>query len=137
MDSDVLKMVFETCALEKDDWDHEAHVHMGWIYLREVPLAKATARLRDGIFRYPEDSDPFCRYHETLTRFWMTQIGRALEGAPEGESFPEFLERNPHLQDKRLVLQYYSQPVLMSEEARESWVEPNRAPLETPPRSDG
>jgi hypothetical protein len=135
MESDVLRLAFETCALTQDDWDHRAHLHMGWIYLKEVPLDQATLRLKEGIFRYEEGGDRLCNYHETLTLFWMKQIGKALKDAPPEENFPAFLKRNAFLQEKRLVLQYYSQPRIISEEAREHWVEPDRMPLETPPQA--
>ena len=132
-DDEEFRVAFESCSLDRDDWDHRAHVRLAWLYLREVDLDEATQRMKDGIFRYDEGTTEICNYHETLTRFWMVRVAQALEGAPEGEDFDAFLARNPALGNKRLVLQYYSQPRVITDEARDTFVEPDLKPLEDPP----
>lgn len=133
MDDAQFQAAFESCSLQRSDWDHHAHVRLGWLYLREHGLEAAMTRMREGIFRYDEGTDQLCNYHETLTRFWLHAIARGLEGAPEGEGFEDFLTRNPPLSDKRLVLQYYSQPRIVSEAARDGFLEPDLRPLDAAP----
>jgi hypothetical protein len=135
MDDSEFQAAFESCSLQRSDWDHRAHVRMAWLYLREHGLEAAVTRMREGIFRYDEGTDQLCNYHETLTRFWMHFIARGLEGAPRDEDFESFLARNPVLADKRLVLQYYSQPRIVSDEARANYLEPDLRPLDTAPEA--
>jgi hypothetical protein len=130
------RVAFESCSLARDDWDHRAHVRLAWLYLREVGLEEATTRMKDGIYRYDEGTDQICNYHETLTRFWMVRVAQALEDAPEGEDFDAFMERCPSLGNKRLVLQYYSQPRVVTDEARDAFVEPDLRPLEEAPEEE-
>lgn len=66
------------------------------------------------------------RYHETTTRFWCRQIANHLG---EDEDFDAFHRRTPHLHDKRLVKQYYSQALLDTPDAFSGWVEPDLLPL--------
>ena len=132
-DDEAFRVAFESCSLERDDWDHRAHVRLAWLYLREVGLDEAITRMKDGIYRYDEGTDQLCNYHETMTRFWMVRVAQDLASAPEGEDFEAFLARCPHLGNKRLILQYYSQPRVITDEARDTFVEPDLKPLEEAP----
>lgn len=125
---------FESCSLTRDDWDHAAHLRVAWMYLRRAGLEDAVARMREGIYRYDEGTDQICNYHETMTRFWMTRVAESLRGGPPDEGFGAFLDRNPALKDKHLILQYYSQPRVISDAARDGWVPPDLKPLDEPPQ---
>ncbi len=131
MDHDAFRAAFESCSLERSDWDHRAHLRLAWLYLQEHDLDAAVTRMRDGIRRFDLATAPdlACNYHESMTRFWLTVIARSMEGAPAGEDFDAFCARCPELLDKRLILAYYTQPRIVSDEARERWVEPDRRRL--------
>lgn len=132
-DHEEFRVAFESCSLDRDDWDHRNHVRLAWLYLREADLEDAMQRMKDGIYRYDEGTTEICNYHETMTRFWMVRVAKGLEGAPEGEDFEAFMARCPSLGDKRLILQYYSQPRVITDEARDGFVEPDLKPLDEEP----
>lgn len=128
-DSQNFRLAFESCSLTRDDWDHRAHIRLAWIYLQEMSPRDAVLKMKAGIFRFDEGTEEICNYHETMTVFWFSVIAAGLEGAPEGEDFDAFLERNPKLANKRLILEYYTQPRVVAPESRENFVPPDRLPL--------
>lgn len=131
MNDQQFRVAFESCSLERSDWDHRAHLRVAWVYLAEVGLGVAVDRMREGIVRFDEATQPdnACNYHETITRFWLEMVARARQEGPADESFEAFCERCPELLNKRLILQYFTQPTIVSDEARERWIEPDRQAL--------
>ena len=69
-------------------------------------------------------------YHETITRFYVWQIGRFLEQEGREACVDELAEKLIlRYGDKDLPLRYWSRARLFSPEARLGWVEPDLAPL--------
>jgi hypothetical protein len=95
---------------------------------------EATNYIRNGIKQYnhaigiktTKDSG----YHETITLFWIEIVRRYLSVAIANGSFVDIANglidscANPHL-----PLEYYSRELLMSWDARKSWVKPDLKPL--------
>jgi len=107
---------------------HRQHVHLAWRYSRDAELAVAEHRMCAAIryvaalHRTPE------KYHETLTMFW-TRLVAAHVTTSDVRSFDEFIAKNAALLDRRLPARHYSDRVLMSDQARQEWVEPDLCPL--------
>ena len=59
----------------------------------------------------------------------MRLVAVALMETPPGRTFEEFLSAIPELGDKNLFAKYYSEKLLQTPAARESWVEPDLQPL--------
>src|ERR1700730_17544187 len=70
------------------------------------------------------------KYHETITRFWLSLAAHYLESQTPGRCLAavanDFVER---FGDKTLVDRHYSRAVLASHEARTGWVAPDLAPI--------
>jgi hypothetical protein len=78
------------------------------------------------------------KYHETITVFWIRALAAARldvsvsvhagcrAPAPVQITFADVLARHAELLDKDLLLAYYSPQRLASDEARCSWMEPDR-----------
>jgi hypothetical protein len=122
---------FEECRIPKELWTHQAHVRMAWLYLSRWPLEEVIPIVREGINRYNRSLGNTEGYHETITLAFLTLIDQQVDREGEGATFAAFSERNPILFDRTLpaLLEYYSRDVLYSAEARERFVEPDRAPL--------
>jgi len=76
------------------------------------------------------------KYHHTMTVFWVEALARA-GSTMRGATAEDVLRARPHLLDKELPLAFYSPDRLFSDEARRSWVAPDRRPLTVdaaPPR---
>ena len=131
---DRLIQAFQTCTLPRCQWTHQAHLIVALWYLMHYSELEATNYIRNGIKQYnhaigiktTKDSG----YHETLTLFWIEIVRRYLSLATANGSFVDIANGlidscgNPHL-----PLEYYSRELLMSWDARKSWVEPDLKPL--------
>ena len=68
-------------------------------------------------------------YHETLTCGWMQLVHCTLCEYGPAESSEAFLEKHSHLQARRALLFFYTQPRLKSAEAKTRFIEPDLASL--------
>lgn len=117
---------FEECSLGAKCWTHAAHVRMGWLVLEtSSSFEEALERIRSGIMRFNSTKNSI-GYHETITVAFARLIdSRRLIG----ETLEAFLARNPDLQDRNCLKQFYSQAILASEKARQNFIEPDITPL--------
>jgi hypothetical protein len=148
---------FEDRTLTREEWTHEAHVRMAWLYVsRSDSYRDARSKVRTGIkklnaaflarqnapcgaTRPPEvdaNADPAAEpkpvgFHETITTAFLRLIA---DRAKDGESFAAFRKRNPEFFDRSLsaLLAHYSPEVLFSDEAKVKFVQPDREPLPKP-----
>jgi hypothetical protein len=124
---------FESGTLPKEDWTHSAHCVVALWYCVGMSLPQAVQRIRDGIKAYNSSvgtkNTDTSGYHETITLFFTTTITRYLitEGVTtlSDEQIAVFLSQ-PFLV-KDYILQFYDKELLMSKEARRSWMEPRLA----------
>jgi hypothetical protein len=116
---------FEASDIDPETFDHEAHVYVGWLYVRELPLTEAIARFDAGLKRLVTKVGAEGKYHTTLTWFFLLLIG---ERAETDEPWHVFRHRNPDLiTDSKVILsRYYNPSVLFSDRARERFVLPDR-----------
>lgn len=120
---------FERCELPEFEWTHLAHVRLAWICLSLEPESKALARIREGILRYnTEVLHRRHKYHDTVTvAFTRIVAGRMRPG----ESWTDFAERINDILDpgRPVLLRYYSERRLYSDDARRRFIEPDREEL--------
>jgi hypothetical protein len=120
-DADFLK-AFDDTTLEP--FHHRDHLRVTYLYLRHFGEQATRERLGPAILRYAAARNGAEKYHETITRAWISLVAQA-----SAQDFDAMLAAYPHLLDKNLLDRYYSPAVLQSQEARERWVEPDRQPL--------
>ncbi len=125
-----LVTAFQNCTLPRCQWNHTAHLTVALYYLIYYGEKQAGEHIRQDIQRYnaamgiqtTKDSG----YHETLTRFWVDMVRHYLSINQQQASFLKLTNGLIDCYgDKHLPLQYYSRDLLMSWEARNSWVEPD------------
>lgn len=133
-DAEIAELVqaFESCTLPRSEWKHAAHITVALWYLRRLPRAQATGRLRQGIQRYNAVNGNGLAYHETITLAWIAVVARFLADCDFGQSLAalthSLVER---CGDQHYLQRHYSRAVLMSEAARRAWVPPDLAPFES------
>lgn len=139
---------FQACTLRKEEWTHHAHLVVGLWHVDRVGAEDALVRLRGGIRRLNESfggaNTATSGYHETITAAYVTLLAQFLDRRKHGESLADLVARllDGPLAAKDILLVFYSSERLMSTEARTTWVEPDRAPLQIaasgglPPRGD-
>jgi hypothetical protein len=119
---------FETCSLGKDEFPHQAHLTVAVWYLTNSSLEQATDRMRAGLYRFLKHHGVGRqKYNETLTVFWMRAISAILKQLSSELSLLEVTNSAIEcLTDSELAFECYSREVLMSNEAKQAWVEPDR-----------
>ncbi|KAB2808666.1 hypothetical protein [Phaeocystidibacter luteus] len=128
---DSLIQRFERQELPKPEWTHEAHLVVAIWYNYQLDKKSAMDRVRDLITRHNTsvgtpntDSEG---YHETITQFWMNAADGFIAERKSRSVYDlcsEFIQSD--FASSSTPLQFYSEAVLFSVEARHNWVEPNR-----------
>ncbi len=116
---------FEDGNVDAGQFDHEAHVYVGWLYVQAFDLAEAVVRFDGALRRLTERLGVPGKYHATITWLFLVLIN---ERALPGESWDAFRSRNEALfRDSKTTLErYYSDTLLFSDAARRHFVLPDR-----------
>lgn len=122
---------FEACTLPAERFDHQGHLRLAWLYLRDFPLAVAEQKTAEGIRRYATSLGAADKYHATVTGFLLRYLA-ALTRVFPAENWPEFRDQSAsHFADTLgLLRQCYSAECLHSDEAKATYLEPDRRPLQ-------
>jgi hypothetical protein len=139
MTDEIFFQAFTACTLTHAEWNHRAHLKLGYLTLCRFPLEEALTRVRAGIqalnaaHQTPETLDR--GYHETVTQAWLRIIHCTLCEYGPAETADLFFEQQPQLAQKQTLRLFYSRERLMSAEAKREFVEPDLAPLPRSQRS--
>jgi hypothetical protein len=115
---------FELCTLPKEYFTHQGHLRMTWLYLNSNPYPQALQLISRGIQHYAASLGATQKYHETITQAWARLVHLSMQ-KQNAVTFDEFISKNQHLLDSKLVLKYYSAELLGSAEAKQRWIEPD------------
>jgi drug/metabolite transporter (DMT)-like permease len=128
-----LLSAFEAGTLHKEDWHHEAHLRIGYLYVRRFGFPTALDRMRRGIqslnAAHGTAEAATSGYHETTTQAFMTMIAHAAGKSRATLNSQLFCRAHPELCDKRALLAHYSLATLSSRGARREFVPPDLLPL--------
>lgn len=123
----------ENGSLPESEFTHRNHLRAGWLYLERHPLPEAAMSCALSIQKYAAGHGAPEKFHLTLTLAFMHIIASLRERHP-ADDWETFLDACPELQRdaKALIAAYYSDAVLESEQARRTFVPPDRNPLPSP-----
>ena len=111
----------DACRVDPGKFDHAEHIRLGWLYLVEYGTHRGAARFRAALRRFTKSIGAEARYHETITCFFLAEIGRRIDGS----DWHRFEATNADLFDARTLLRrHYAADVLDSTEARLRYVPP-------------
>ena len=125
---------FEDCTLPDSEFDHPSHltVALSYLHLSGLTVPQATTRMRAALYlyldHYGEDRQ---KYNETITLFWVKLVRSFLDRTDTAR--PLLYITNEMIESfgsSQLIYDYYSKERLLSEEARQAWVEPDLKPLD-------
>jgi len=117
---------FETCNVAPDNFNHAAHVRLGYIYLCETSIEEAAEKMKRSLLAFLSHLGvDEGKYHETVTRAWIMAVHHFMTKSKECHSAAEFISCNTDLLDTKIMLTHYSAEVLYSPQARQSFVRPN------------
>jgi len=125
MTDDQFARAFENCEIAGEDFHHQDHIRLAWIYLKRYGPEDASSRIAAAIRAFASRLGKADKYHETVTIAWM----RLVQQAADCNSFREVAAAFPQFLDKSYLNDFYSAETLQSGAARESFVEPDKKPL--------
>ena len=117
----------EHCELAPEAFTHAAHVRAGYLYLCAGGFDSALGRMRCAVKRYAAHLGKADKYHETITVAYLALIHQRLSEGGDAGDWMSFMERNPELLDRDLLLRHYSRSELGSDLARRIFILPLRA----------
>jgi hypothetical protein len=124
-----LTRAVERCEIANENFNHDAHLHVAWVYLTESQsLQQAATKMRHALRQFAAAAGKPEKYHETITLFWLYLLSHAHAAGYQGQ-LEEIVRANPQMLEKNLPLAYYSEKRLFSDEARTSWIEPDLKPF--------
>jgi hypothetical protein len=119
--------------LPKSAWTHAAHVAMAAYFAFDHSADATFAMMKAGIIHHntsvgtPNTEDN--GYHETLTRFWSSEISEFVRAGRFSSRFEAVrAAMSAFGEDRERYRQFYSFDVVHDRRARREWVAPDRSP---------
>jgi hypothetical protein len=129
-DDQAFRTQFEAGKFPPGEFNHRAHVRLAYVYLADHDTEAAHRLMQQALLNFLcHNGVDVSKYHETMTRAWIMAVRHFMESAPACESSDAFVESNPRMLDSRIMMTHYSAELLLSEEARARFVEPNLSPI--------
>ena len=89
---------FEAGDIDPAGFDHAAHVHVAWLYVRAYPAREAVTRFDAALRRFTDRVGASDKYNAMITWLFMLLI---IERSRANESWDEFRSGNADLFDDR------------------------------------
>lgn len=127
MTDDELYDAFTSTALPADQFHHEQHVRVAWMFVCRHGMPAAIGEFSQAIKRFAAAKGAHGLYHETITWAFLLIIGERQARQPH-TTWPEFAAANADLLSWKpsILERYYSKEFLMSVEARRGFVMPDK-----------
>ena len=120
----------ENHVLQLTDFNHETHVKLAYCYLTQLGLKNSVMKMSNSLKGFLKAKGVASnKFHATLTEAWLKAVWHFMQQSNSMQSADEFIQANPVLLNKNILLSHYSQGVLFSEQARIRFVEPDLNPL--------
>jgi len=121
---------FEKATLNPVVFNHEAHLRLAWIHIKQYGVEKAvdqvTGQLKNfvGVLGFRD------KYHHTITVAAVRAVNYFMTDSTT-ENFKDFIKEHPRLKTnfKDLLNQHYSSDIFISEEARNKYLKPDLLPF--------
>jgi hypothetical protein len=129
---EALLAAFVSTALPADQFHHEQHVRVAWLFVCRHGMPAAIGEFSAAIKRFAAAKGAHGLYHETITWAFLLIIGER-QARNAAETWPEFAAANPDLLmwQPSILDRYYSKELLKSDLARRSFVMPDRISKES------
>lgn len=131
-ESEIQRLVhaFEQGSLPNSEFNHHAHMTVALWYLMHYSYPDAVIEMRTHIRHFASAHGQSQLYNETITLFWLKLLRHLLDRADPAAPFAETVYRILSDWGSMLfVFKHYSQELVFSDAAKQSWVEPDLRPL--------
>lgn len=121
---------FTNTTLPADQFHHEQHVQVAWLFVRRYGMPAALGEFSAAIKRFADAKGATGLYHETITWAFLLLIAEREARVPSA-TWHEFAAANPDLLtwQPSILNRYYSKELLASDLARRTFVMPDSLAL--------
>jgi hypothetical protein len=129
LDDQIFTEKFENCQLDPTWFTHEAHLRLGYLYIRRWGIGLASDKLCEGIARFDRVFGSGTKFHKTITKASAGIIGHFMRKA-KATDFRTFIHEFPQLkyEFKRLLFTHYSSRLLDTTFSRTHYQKPDLLP---------
>jgi len=126
MDQQELFDRFVDSTLPGDEFHHQQHVQVAWLFVQKHGMPGALGEFSDAIKRFADAKGKAGLYHETITWAFLLLISERQARNPAG-TWQEFEAANTDLLiwKPSILERYYSKELLASDLARRTFVMPD------------
>jgi len=119
---------FIDTSLPANEFHHEQHVQVAWLFIRVHGMPAALGEFTAAIKRFADAKGATGLYHETITWAFLLMIAER-QARADAQSWEEFAAANPDLLvwKPSILERYYSNELLKSDLARRVFLFPDRA----------
>ena len=123
--TDLLDRFVDT-TLPADQFHHQQHVQVAWLFVRKHGMPAALAEFTAAIKRFADAKGATGLYHETITWAFLLLIAERQARTP-AESWEQFEAANADLLvwKPSILTRYYSKELLTSDLARRTFLMPD------------
>jgi len=115
---------FEGASLPS--FPHADHVRLTILYLARHGREETERKLFEGLQRFAAAKGVPQKFHVTMTIAWLDLVEAARRHYPEVREPAALVTVCPELLDRDALLRFYTSERLMSDDARQRWVAPDR-----------
>lgn len=117
---------FVDTTLPADQFHHQQHVQVAWLFVRRFGMPAALGEFSAAIKRFAGAKGAAGLYHETITWAFLLLIAER-EARTPSETWPAFASANSDLLtwQPSILNRYYSKELLSSDLARRTFVMPD------------
>lgn len=121
---------FSNCSLDPSLFDHEAHLRLAWIHIKNDGVEMASKNIQDQLQKFVSHVGAQDKYHATVTVAAVEAVNHFMKKS-SSETFEDFIAQNPQLKSnlKELLNSHYSFDIFQSSEAQHSFLEPDVQPF--------
>lgn len=130
MTDDELYDAFISTDLPADQFHHEQHVRVAWMFVRRHGMPAAIGEFSEAIKRFAAAKGAHGLYHETITWAYLLIIGERQARQP-ASIWAEFANAHADLLlwKPSILERYYSKELLTSDMAKRAFVMPDKSPV--------
>jgi len=117
---------FVDTTLPADQFHHQQHVQVAWLFVRKFGMPEALGEFSAAIRRFADAKGATGLYHETITWAFLLLIAER-QARSEARTWEEFAAAHPDLLIWRpsILERYYSKQLLATELARRTFLMPD------------
>lgn len=120
----------ESCSLDPEIFNHEAHLRLAWIQIGEFGLEQAQINTQNLLQKFVKHLGAQEKYHKTLTITAVNIVNQFMANQTS-ETFEEFISEFPQLKNnfKKLIENHYSFDIIESTKAKSEYLKPDLVPF--------